>query len=247
MEKRWMHPRVFAIIVFILATMVFAGPALADDLIPVQFAGTVTLNGSPADGSLVEAKIGGIVVDSYVAQMSGGEAWYSLTFSATPGTMISFWVDGYFATQTDTWASGLNMLNLTATSPTAVELASFEAMPLAGGVELIWVTGAEVGNLGFNLYRVAQGEKTKLNSALIPTTSVGDMGGAAYRFLDESALPGVMYDYWLEDVDCQGATTLHGPVSAMVLAAQFEQLVNNPVGRLDMGPAQLDLAQLGRH
>ena len=37
--------------------------------------------------------------------------------------------------------------------------------------------------------------------------------GATYAFLDESATGGSTYFYWLEDVDIQGAATLHGPVS----------------------------------
>jgi len=34
--------------------------------------------------------------------------------------------------------------------------------------------------------------------------------------VDETAEPGVLYYYWLEDVDLSMITTLHGPVEAII-------------------------------
>jgi hypothetical protein len=42
------------------------------------------------------------------------------------------------------------------------------------------------------------------------------VSGASYTFLDKGLSPGT-YTYKLEDVDLTGATTLHGPVSSVVL------------------------------
>ena len=72
-------------------------------------------------------------------------------------------------------------------------------------------------NAGFNLYRAAapDGPYTKINAALI--AAEGDpVAGASYSFLDKGLAAGTYY-YQLEDVDLNGTTTLHGPVSATVL------------------------------
>ena len=84
---------------------------------------------------------------------------------------------------------------------------------------LNWETEREVANLGFNVYRAtaADGERTKLNAAMIPTLlPPGSPFGAAYEYTDGTMRGKKMtYYYWLEDVEISGKTTLHGPVSAM--------------------------------
>jgi parallel beta-helix repeat protein len=100
---------------------------------------------------------------------------------------------------------------------TAVTLASFTARAGVGAVKLEWETGTEVDNAGFNLYRATApgGPFTKVNAALI--AAEGDpVAGASYSFLDQRLLPATYY-YKLEDIDFNGMTTLHGPVSATVL------------------------------
>ena len=82
---------------------------------------------------------------------------------------------------------------------------------------LAWETGTEVDNAGFNLYRATapDGPYTKINAALI--AAEGDpVAGASYSFLDKGLAAGTYY-YKLEDVDLNGVTTLHEPVSATVL------------------------------
>jgi hypothetical protein len=100
---------------------------------------------------------------------------------------------------------------------TAITLASFTAKPHVGAVKLAWETGTEIDNAGFNLYRAPApgGPYTKVNAALI--AAKGDpVAGASYSFLDQRLPPGTYY-YKLEDVDFNGVTTPHGPVSATVL------------------------------
>jgi hypothetical protein len=100
--------------------------------------------------------------------------------------------------------------------PTAVTLASFTATPLAESILLHWETASEIDTLGFHLYRAEapEGQRTRLNGALIPGQAPGGPVGAVYEFVDETAVAGTTYHYWLEDVDLHGTTTLHGPVSA---------------------------------
>ena len=103
-----------------------------------------------------------------------------------------------------------------AIAPTAVELASFGAAAQGNGVLLNWETTNEIDNVGFNIYRAEtqSGQLIKINPYLIASQNPGSSAGAAYSFLDESALPGATYYYWLEDMDASGASTRNGPVMA---------------------------------
>jgi hypothetical protein len=70
-------------------------------------------------------------------------------------------------------------------------------------------------NLGFNVYRAgaADSAKLQLNGALIPAQNPGSPLGAAYSYVDNAlGANGTLY-YWLEDLDANGMTTLHGPAS----------------------------------
>ena len=105
---------------------------------------------------------------------------------------------------------------------TAVELAAFDAAAQENGVLLTWETATELDNLGFNIYRADSqvGEMNKINPSLIASKDPGSTVGAAYSFLDESAVAGATYYYWLEDVDVSGAAETNGPVVAKMGAAR---------------------------
>ena len=107
-------------------------------------------------------------------------------------------------------------------SPTAVELAAFDAAAQGNGVLLTWETANEIDNLGFNIYRADSqvGQLVKINPYMIVSQDPGSVAGAAYSFLDESAAPGATYYYWLEDIDASGTATKHGPVTAKTEAAK---------------------------
>ncbi|HNU04738.1 MAG TPA: alpha-amylase family protein, partial [Anaerolineae bacterium] len=101
--------------------------------------------------------------------------------------------------------------------PLAVTLASFEATQQGEAVLVSWETVSELNNRGFNLYRGVSpaAPDRQLNSSLIPSQSQGNPMGFVYTWEDRLDLvAGQTYWYWLEDVDLNGATTLHGPVSA---------------------------------
>jgi hypothetical protein len=109
----------------------------------------------------------------------------------------------------------------------AIELASFAAQPVAGGVRLEWETGTELDNDGFNLYRATSesGPFARINEALIPAQ--GDaVAGASYTYADSPGY-GTFY-YKLEDVDLSGLATLHGPVS-VVVSSPFRLPLHRPV------------------
>ncbi len=100
----------------------------------------------------------------------------------------------------------------------SVLLAAFSAQAQADHVLVAWETTTEYSNTGFNLYRAleADGERTLLG--WVPSAMPGSAQGAAYSFQDFEVTPGQTYWYFLEDIDLNGATTLHGPASAVFQA-----------------------------
>ena len=99
--------------------------------------------------------------------------------------------------------------------PTAITLASFNIEANDGRAMVMWETGTEIDNAGFNLYRAASedGPWVKVNQSLI--AAEGDpISGAAYTFVDRPGR-GAFY-YRLEDIDLSGETTLHTPVMAQL-------------------------------
>ena len=162
--------------------------------------GTVTcLLGTLASGS--SATI-------YILTLAGapGIATNTATVSATGQTSAS-------ASQTET-----------ITAATSVKLKWFTALrgtdkTGASRVILLWKTGEEAHNIGFNVYREQGGERVQLNSSLIAGSALLMRGalpkhsGKTYAWIDSSPDAGSS-SYWLEDVDINGTRTLHGPVLA---------------------------------
>ena len=82
-----------------------------------------------------------------------------------------------------------------------------------------WTTESEVDMAGFNLYRSESpdGPYVKVNTALIPGASDPILGGQ-YAYTDTNVVAGQTYYYKLEDVELDGATTLHGPIEVVAEA-----------------------------
>jgi len=112
-------------------------------------------------------------------------------------------------------------------TPTAVQLLSFSAALQGDAVLITWETAQELNNLGFNLYRSVSpvGPWMQLNATLIPSQAPGAVFGADYAWLDETVEPETVYFYRLEDVDTQGVSTFHGPVSVTVSSPAAVTLV----------------------
>ncbi len=134
------------------------------------------------------------------------------------------------------------------TASTQIQLQSFSALLSrnndgANRVMLLWKTGGEAHNLGFNIYREQAGERVPLNSSLIAGSALLMSGalpkhsGKTYSWIDSSPGAGA---YWLEDVDVNGTRTLHGPVTAE--AANFQQSLQ-PTEDTTAMLSQLNLVQ----
>jgi hypothetical protein len=105
-------------------------------------------------------------------------------------------------------------LRISNPTPTAVDLVSFSAVYKKKTVILTWETASEQNNAGFNLYRSREidGNRKKVNTELIPAQFPGELIGAIYTYVDASVKADRKYFYWLESVDLNGQSKLHGPV-----------------------------------
>ena len=99
--------------------------------------------------------------------------------------------------------------------PTLINLSSFTATPKFSKVIIEWTTESEIDNAGFNIYRadLEDGEYIKINDSLILLEG-SPTQGASYEFTDTDAQNRKTYYYKLEDIDLNGQSTMHGPVSA---------------------------------
>jgi uncharacterized repeat protein (TIGR01451 family) len=139
------------------------------------------------------------------------------------------------ATTTDPNTSNNSSSSLsTILSPTAVQLASFRALPRqGGGVLLEWKTREEIRNLGFNLYRLDGPGRQRLNPSIIAGSALLIRGGRpqhaakTYQWFDPDGTSQSAYE--LDDVDLNGTRTTHGPVSMDVSAAPRSGAVAQPL------------------
>jgi YVTN family beta-propeller protein len=120
-------------------------------------------------------------------------------------------------TVVDTVVTGGAPSRIAITPPpiTLVKLSSFTAMPASKQITLQWTTESEIDNAGFNIYRAESedGESVQINSNLIPAGG-SPTEGTEYEFVDRDVKNRNIYYYMLEDIDLNGLSTMHGPVSA---------------------------------
>ena len=105
--------------------------------------------------------------------------------------------------------------------------AAQEPTPAASVVVVEWTTESEVDLAGFNLYRSDSpaGPYMKVNTALIPG-ALDPLLGGKYAYTDTNVVAGRTYYYKLEDVELDGATTLHGPIEVVADASSPSAFAN---------------------
>ncbi|MGA8622528.1 MAG: C25 family cysteine peptidase, partial [Candidatus Sulfotelmatobacter sp.] len=146
-----------------------------------------------------------------------------VTMAGTPGVAIN--TANVTADQTDpNLANNSSSQTETITAATKIQLHAFGARAVqdktgASRVALLWKTGAEARNLGFNVYREQNGERVRLNpsliagSALLMSGALPKHSGKTYAWIDSSSGAGAGA-YWVEDIDVNGTRSMHGPVTA---------------------------------
>jgi predicted extracellular nuclease len=104
-------------------------------------------------------------------------------------------------------------------APTVAKMDSFEAASYGDSVLLRWQTGMEVDNLGFNVYREENGNRSRLNpqilagSALVAGAGIELKAGRSYSWWDGAGIRRQDTRYWLEEIDLNGKSAWHGPVA----------------------------------
>ena len=155
---------------------------------------------------------------------SGGtpiHRWGDYTaMSIDPVDDCTFWYTNQYLTASGfNWNTRIGSFKFpTCTTPTAAKVKSFTADGFDGGrVLLRWNSNHEVDNLGYNVYRETNGQRTKINpqiiagSALVTGPKVALTAGKSYAWGDQLTRQGTRY--WLEDVDLSGKSTWTGPVN----------------------------------
>ncbi|MBZ5689567.1 MAG: DUF11 domain-containing protein [Acidobacteriia bacterium] len=200
------------------------GPASATNVtVTDTLPSSVTyLSSTSTLGTCSEA--GGIVTCLLGTMANAGTATITiLTVPGQPGVISN--TATITADQTDPiLANNTSTQNETVVAPTRITLRSFSARygtdkNGANRVMLIWKTGGESHNLGFNVYRELNGNRVRMNpsiiagSALMMNGALSRHSAKSYAWIDPSA-PGSGTSYWLEDIDVNGTRTMHGPVFA---------------------------------
>jgi hypothetical protein len=126
--------------------------------------------------------------------------------------------DGSITTTTVQQVTTTTTLQSTTTTTalaTLIDLSSITATPEFNKVIIQWSTESEINNVGFNLYRAESenGEYIQINDSLIPSKGSSTQG-ASYEFVDNDVKNRKTYYYKLEDIDLNGISTLHGPITA---------------------------------
>lgn len=155
-----------------------------------------------------------------------GYAWSEnagwINFDSTNSQVVIATSDGKFSGYA--WGENVGWIHFQNASPEyyvqqvdplVVDLVSFRAEGLEDHVLLEWETASEIDNAGFYLWRTETeyAEYVRITDYLIPAEG-GPIQGATYAYEDFDVVPGLTYYYQLEDIDYDGVSTFHGPVSA---------------------------------
>ena len=147
---------------------------------------------------------------------------YTLLFSSGCGNQtmdFTNWYGDWFGESTtfnvdDKKTTALCNLNWGAVG-SAVTLTSFTGKPYDTEALLEWETLFEQDHDGFNVFRSDQfGQNfTQINTQLIRNTLSSTSYKGKYQFIDKNLTNDETYFYYIQDVDVNGLTEIHGPVS----------------------------------
>ena len=163
------------------------------------------------------------VTCTYAAMNPGATNSIDITGTITTNTTQITNTASATRTETDTNAANNSAsVTITVVSPSVVHMLEMEAVQdPKGKVQITWTTSFEAENLGFNVYRETASGRTQLNKQLIAGSALfakrGELdSGSSYRWSDRLDA-GEFAQYTIEDVDLHGVTTLHGPVTPVVI------------------------------
>jgi hypothetical protein len=183
----------------------------------------------------------GIIVNSITFNTSTQVTINVSTVGSTPGSK----------TITITNPDGQTTTVQVLVGPTASKVNSFTASGFDDGrVLLQWKSNFEVDNLGYNVYREANGQRTLINpqiiagSALITGPNVALTSGKSYVWADLAQRSGGAVNYYLEDIDLKGKSTWTGPVALKSLGGKAPTVDQSLLlGKIGNAQGQLTLGQ----
>lgn len=155
-----------------------------------------------------------------------GASWSRVT-KTLADPIVDNWIQTSAVTQFSPWTIAQGRLL------TKARLVEFDATQYDTSTTLAWKTGYEVDNLGFNVYREVAGRRTQVNasliagSALVAGQGVALTAGNSYTWTD--AAGGANARYWLEEIDVEGRSTLHGPFAATRVAGRGGSVARSPL------------------
>jgi len=166
---------------------------------------------SAADGSF---SFDGLPAGTYTVRftdVNGVLTGFQTTYERSEGALAG----GYDGQETVTIPGSATDLNFGFYNPFRITLAvvtSFSAHDESGSVVVEWETSAEIGTIGFELFRLdPEAERyVRQNDELLPAL-IGNRQGGTYRFVDESARVGETYSYLLIEVEASGRRNQMGP------------------------------------
>jgi hypothetical protein len=126
-----------------------------------------------------------------------------------------------------------------------VELSSFQAIGRDREVRLIWITEAELDNLGFILERAYDQDGDFMQIASYESLDALKGAGNSsekrrYEFIDPSVFNDITYWYRLIDVSVHGVYTFHPAVSVIPTALKIELVDDPPEDIASPGKFELD-------
>ncbi len=185
---------------------------------------TYTASTTTLSCSLGTVSVGGLVL---ITINASANTFSSSTLATNTATVSATTGDPNLTNNTSSVTS-------TVAAPTAVQLASFRAMPRqGGGILLEWKTREEIRNLGFNIFRLDGSGRQRLNPSIIAGSALLIRGGLpqhaakTYQWFDPNGTPQSTYE--LEDVDLNGTRMTHGPVSVDVSATPRSGALSQPL------------------
>ena len=183
------------------------------DTLPSQ----VTYVSAIATGTGSCSQSGGVVTCNYATMVNGDIETIIIKVTATTPSLALNTAIVNSATPDPVLSNNTATFTSTIEFPNAVRINSFDAGKNGSVVLVTWKSGGEFHNLGFNVYREVAGAKVQINPSLIAGSALlmnevqQRHGAKSYAWIDRAPASGAQY--WLEDVDLNGARTMHGPIA----------------------------------
>ncbi|HWN98342.1 MAG TPA: C25 family cysteine peptidase [Blastocatellia bacterium] len=178
------------------------------------------------------------------------------SMSVDPADDCTFWYAGMYFTNvgadaTRNWNTRIGSFKFpSCVSPTEAKLKTFTADAFDDGrVLLRWSSGYEIDNLGYNVYREVNGERTRINSqiiagsALVTGANVALTAGKSYAWADVGQA-GTSTRYWLEDIDLAGKSSWNGPITLSQKIGKAPIIDQSVLlGKIGLAQSQMTLGQ----